>query len=136
MVVITLFVAFIVSQFVRRIVNMRSAIAGARKMSHGVTSEEAKVEAHKWLNISKGLLFCLSFCDLDFRNNPCQFSGMGVLCAIWTAYCVATHEHLHHPEAAYSYLKIRNKPYPWKECPDCNLLDNGCWDECRKNAAH
>ena len=50
---------------------------------------------------------------------------------IMTAYNMATMEHEHQEVQGLSYMKIRNKPFPWKECPNCDLLDSACWKECR-----
>ncbi len=47
-----------------------------------------------------------------------------------TAYNVMVHEHDHRTEGL-PYLKVRNKAFPWKECPDCDLFDTECWKKCR-----
>jgi hypothetical protein len=48
---------------------------------------------------------------------------------IFTAYNIAVHDHEHAEKTDMGYMKIRNKPYPWR-CPDCNLFDYTCWNEC------
>jgi hypothetical protein len=40
------------------------------------------------------------------------------------------HSHEHAREDL-PYLRIRNKPFPWRECPDCELFNGACWDKCR-----
>ena len=59
---------------------------------------------------------------------------MVALCAAGGFYNVAIHEHTH-SEAGLAYQKLRNKPYPWPECPDCNIFDLDCWKNCRAEAA-
>eukprot|EP01036_Dinobryon_divergens_P050306 gene50306-67367_t len=58
--------------------------------------------------------------------------GMIALSTVVAIYNVAfgTHEH---GNTGLPYQKIRSKPYPWS-CPDCNLLDYPCWDECKGTA--
>lgn len=56
--------------------------------------------------------------------------GLTMLC---TAYNVMVHDH-DHPRTDLPYMRIRNKPYPWTECPDCNILDRDCWAACRGEA--
>eukprot|EP00607_Mallomonas_marina_P005535 CAMPEP_0182427964 /NCGR_PEP_ID=MMETSP1167-20130531/20923_1 /TAXON_ID=2988 /ORGANISM="Mallomonas Sp, Strain CCMP3275" /LENGTH=91 /DNA_ID=CAMNT_0024610575 /DNA_START=105 /DNA_END=380 /DNA_ORIENTATION=- len=55
--------------------------------------------------------------------------GMVALCGVVTVYNLVAHSH-DHAHTGLPYQKIRNKPYPWS-CPDCNLLDYPCWDECK-----
>ncbi len=52
------------------------------------------------------------------------------LTGVVTAYNVAVHDH-DHPRTDMPYMRIRNKPYPWRECPDCNIMDGACWSKCR-----
>jgi hypothetical protein len=47
-------------------------------------------------------------------------------------YNYLTLEHEHQEKNGLPYQKIRNKPFPWKECPNCDLLDAECWKECRE----
>jgi len=54
--------------------------------------------------------------------------------AIVSVYNVIMHDH-DHPRDDLPYNKIRNKPFPWKECPDCELLNGECWKKCRAEAA-
>eukprot|EP00761_Pharyngomonas_kirbyi_P003222 gb/GECH01003226.1/.p1 GENE.gb/GECH01003226.1/~~gb/GECH01003226.1/.p1 ORF type:complete len:168 (+),score=21.22 gb/GECH01003226.1/:1-504(+) len=51
---------------------------------------------------------------------------------LYKLYIVASAGGLEHPETdkSYTYMKIRNKPYPW-ECSDCNLLDISCQRACK-----
>ena len=53
--------------------------------------------------------------------------GLTCLCAV---YNVVIHDHPHRGDEL-SYMKIRSKPYPWTECPDCNIFDGDCWKACR-----
>ena len=52
------------------------------------------------------------------------------LTGLVTVYNVVVHDH-DHPRTDMPYMKLRNKPYPWRECPDCNILDGNCWKKCR-----
>jgi len=58
------------------------------------------------------------------------------LCGALTVINFGMHmSHGHHEPldtSGVSYMKIRNKPFPWS-CPDCGLFDNqsGCWDRCK-----
>lgn len=53
--------------------------------------------------------------------------GLTVLC---TVYNVAFASHPHRGQEL-SYMRLRAKPYPWVECPDCNIFDGDCWTVCR-----
>ena len=44
---------------------------------------------------------------------------------------IASADHHHHHPPAFSYLRIRSKPFPW-DC-DCGPFEDACWDKC--NAA-
>lgn len=54
----------------------------------------------------------------------CGLTGVAAL------YNIVFHSH-DHARTDLPYLKIKNKPYPWKECPDCNIFDGDCWKKCR-----
>jgi hypothetical protein len=61
----------------------------------------------RWTQISKGMIaFTGAMTVLNFFNH---FGGH--------------HEHEEAPH--YSYLKLRNKPFPWKYS-NCDLLDSHC----------
>ena len=58
-----------------------------------------------------------------------------VLLSVVNAGILATSGHAHNPgddrsTPLPSYMRIRNKPFPW-ECDDCALFDGHCWEECR-----
>eukprot|EP00349_Pseudokeronopsis_sp_Brazil_P009753 CAMPEP_0202956028 /NCGR_PEP_ID=MMETSP1396-20130829/576_1 /ASSEMBLY_ACC=CAM_ASM_000872 /TAXON_ID= /ORGANISM="Pseudokeronopsis sp., Strain Brazil" /LENGTH=65 /DNA_ID=CAMNT_0049672861 /DNA_START=140 /DNA_END=337 /DNA_ORIENTATION=+ len=55
--------------------------------------------------------------------------GMVCLSTLFGLYNLASHDH-EHSEHGLAYQHLRAKPYPWS-CPDCNLFDGQCWDECR-----
>ena len=64
------------------------------------------------------------------------FLGMLGLTVLCSAYNIIIHEHPHRGKEL-PYMKLRHKPYPWVECPDCNIFDGDCWDSCRgKEVAH
>ena len=56
--------------------------------------------------------------------------GFAVILAPFAALTLMTLSH-EHAEIGLPYQKIRNKPFPWKECPSCDLLDFECWAKCR-----
>jgi hypothetical protein len=61
----------------------------------------------RWTNISKGMM---------------------ALTGAFTVVQVVAHfsgHHEHEAAPAYSYLKLRNKPFPW-DYPQCDLLDSHC----------
>ena len=31
-----------------------------------------------------------------------------------------------------AYLKCKSKPFPWKECSECGLLEMPCWIACKQ----
>ena len=43
-------------------------------------------------------------------------------------------EHHHKEPAGYSYLKIRNKPFPW-QCSDCGFFESECHTACQEKLA-
>ena len=51
-------------------------------------------------------------------------------CFVVGAYNYFAHEH-EHMRKDMPYLRMRSKPFPWKECSDCDIFDGACWDECR-----
>ena len=83
------------------------AARNVRKMSG--SSAEAQVEAGKWKTYSAIMI---------------------VLSGTFGAYNVMTAEHPH-GRHDMPFMKIRNKPFPWRECPDCDILDGDCWAKCR-----
>lgn len=58
---------------------------------------------------------------------------MGVT-TLFAIYNVVAHTH-DHPRTDLPYMKYRSKPYPWKECADCNIFDPECWKKCRGEGA-
>ena len=50
--------------------------------------------------------------------------------AVWTL-ATLTHEH---SEDGLVYQQIRNRPYPWKECSNCDFCNTDCWNDCRAQA--
>ena len=55
---------------------------------------------------------------------------MAGVTTFFTVYNIVLHSH-DHGRADLPYMNIRNKPFPWRECPSCNLLDGACWAKCR-----
>ena len=53
-----------------------------------------------------------------------------VAVAIGAVYSFAGAGHHDHHTPEYTYLKIRNKPFPW-ECPDCGFFEGACHDKCQ-----
>lgn len=52
---------------------------------------------------------------------------------MYTAYDHMHHHHHEEDPPAYSHMRVRNKPYPWK-CSDCNLIDPECYRRCKEAA--
>lgn len=52
------------------------------------------------------------------------------LCGFFTVYNIAFHAH-DHARDDLPFMKIRNRPFPWKECPDCEFINIECWRVCR-----
>lgn len=48
----------------------------------------------------------------------------------FTVYNIVLHSHDHRRDDL-PYLRIRTKPFPWRECPNCDIFDGACWDKCR-----
>ena len=55
---------------------------------------------------------------------------MAGVTGVVTVYNIVFHSH-DHPRTDLPYMRIRTKPYPWRECSDCNILDYKCWEDCR-----
>lgn len=51
-------------------------------------------------------------------------------CTVVGIYNIVVHDH-DHPRKDLPYSQMRNKPFPWTECPTCELLDGDCWKKCR-----
>ena len=58
-----------------------------------------------------------------------SFAMFGVT-SFFTVYNVLFHSH-DHPRTDLPYMNIRTKPFPWRECPNCNIFDGDCWAKCR-----
>ena len=85
------------------------AMRAARRNMSGHSAEEAKAETLQWKKYS-----------------AMMFGATGLV----TVYNIAVHDH-DHPRTDLPYMRMRNKPYPWRECPDCNIFEPNCWAKCR-----
>nr|CCA17627.1 AlNc14C38G3286 [Albugo laibachii Nc14] len=87
----------------------KSNTSGARQMS-SATEHEAEEQMNLWKRISWGMI---------------AFTG------VFTVGTVISHLGEHHDhdddeeKPAYAYLKMRNKPFPWK-LSDCDFFDLEC----------
>ncbi|TMW64909.1 hypothetical protein Poli38472_009076 [Pythium oligandrum] len=84
----------------------QSLRAGARNMS-SATEQEAKEQMARWTQISKGMI-----------------GFMGVATVV-NVIAHASHDEHHEEAPKYAYLKLRNKPFPWKYS-NCDLMDSHC----------
>lgn len=57
---------------------------------------------------------------------------MTVLTAATCLYVYIFPEEHEHQRTDLPYWHHRVKPFPWKECSNCGLLEMPCWIECRK----
>ena len=88
----------------------QSGPALRRQFSAG-SAEEAWGTAQQFKQASKGMVAACGV--LLVINGAMHFSA----------------DHHHHDPPAYSYLRIRAKPFPW-EC-DCGPFEGECWDKCK-----
>jgi hypothetical protein len=56
---------------------------------------------------------------------------MVILSGVLGIYNFVYHDHGEEARTGLPYQKIRTKPFPWRECPNCDLFDLKCWKECR-----
>ncbi|CCI40553.1 hypothetical protein ABG067_000767 [Albugo candida] len=88
-------------------ISTKSISSNARQMS-SATEHEAKEQVARWKQISMGMIAFTS---------------------VFTVVTVISHlgEHHEHDEEKpeYAYLKLRNKPFPWKYS-DCDFFDLEC----------
>ena len=87
----------------------RNATKSLRRNMGGVSKEEAVADTENWIKYSIGM--------------------MG-LTGVLSVYVAMVNEH-GHGRRDLPYSQIRTKPYPWRECPNCELLDANCWKKCR-----
>jgi hypothetical protein len=40
--------------------------------------------------------------------------------------------HPHQERTDMDYLHVRNKPFPWVPCTDCDMFDMDCWRRCKE----
>lgn len=59
-------------------------------------------------------------------------SVMVVTTALTCAYVYINPEEHVDQRTDLAYLKCKSKPFPWKECSDCGLLEMPCWIACKK----
>ena len=88
--------------FVRNIRKLQQPLSRVRMMSGHGSLEQAQAETKR----------CLTFTIIMTGLS----SAVGV-------YNYVTLEHDHQEKTGLTYQKIRNKPFPWKECPNCDLFD-------------
>lgn len=50
--------------------------------------------------------------------------------SFFIVYNIAFHAHDHQRDGL-PYMKIRTRPFPWKECSDCEFFNSDCWKKCR-----
>ena len=118
-------------------------ISQKRFMGSGHSYEELRKDTLIWRHGTKGkyirlqigsrflLLAPFYFYSFPYILNGISISvGFAVILAPFAALTLMTLSH-EHAEVGLPYQKIRNKPFPWKECPTCDLLDFDCWSKCR-----
>jgi len=85
-----------------------------RQFSAGHSQAEAVAEYEKWRKYTFAVAFPL-------------MAGL-------TVYNVVVHfmhgHHDHDDAPPASYMKIRNRPYPWS-CSDCSFFEMDCWAKCK-----
>jgi hypothetical protein len=59
-------------------------------------------------------------------------AGMTIVTAATCAYVYVFPEEHVDQRTDLPYLKCKTKPFPWKECSDCGLLEMPCWIKCRR----
>lgn len=90
----------------------RGVAAPARRMfSAGASQEQIFAEVQKWRKISAGGI---------------------VFCGLTAIYVFATEEHGHPLNQSLSYMRVREKPFPWSECDECGFFEGDCWAACQK----
>ena len=82
-----------------------------RRQFSGHSAEEAWASTKQWKQASKGAAVAVA--------GLLTINGIMIMSA----------DHHHHHPPAYSYLRVRSKPFPW-EC-DCGPFEDACWDKCK-----
>ena len=148
----------------RAIVPRFTQIPRATRQMSGHSAEHAKKEVETWYKATIGTLFEIfmdhSNYWISMNINSSSFiiilhiklylkKQLNIICSflcffllfqtamigvstLFCAYNLIFHSH-DHPRTDLPFMKIRNKPYPWS-CPDCNLFDYACWNECKGGA--